>query len=272
MLGGGGLDLLRGVVVALADRDVEPARTAGGDPPRGWERRVAYPYAVHCPMCQADDTKVVDSASPARARLYGADASVRRATIGSPPSNVSTKCLSRWSSPMARPSPRPSEIVKGVEAATQGTKNAPPCRSTRPPGRLKTGPSRGPDPPVRQHRPARCSRPARGGRRGRLPSPASVYKKFERCRRLPTAKNSNLVKEPVRRYRSRRQVARRRRHGRAGTTAAALQRRRRCGCVLPPPAPGDRQVEPNAPASSNARLSRARPWRDEPSAAGSYPE
>ena len=83
--------------------------------------RVAYPCAVHCPMCQADDTKVVDS------RLASEGAAVRRR-------RRCPSCGHRFttfervdevpltvvkSDGTTEPFDR-AKIIRGVEAATKG--------------------------------------------------------------------------------------------------------------------------------------------------------
>ena len=85
------------------------------------QARVTYPCAVHCPMCQADDTKVVDS------RLASEGAAVRRR-------RRCPSCGHRFttfervdevpltvvkSDGSTEPFDR-AKIVKGVEAATKG--------------------------------------------------------------------------------------------------------------------------------------------------------
>ena len=70
IVGVGVVVVVWGVVVAVAARRT-PATSRASRANRS-AARVTYPCAVHCPMCQADDTKVVDS------RLASEGAAVRR--------------------------------------------------------------------------------------------------------------------------------------------------------------------------------------------------
>ena len=104
------VDLNGGPTIQAGQEVVLPvARDRADRAPRRRRRRLAgmgqYPVAVHCPSCQADDTKVVDS------RLAEEGAAVRRrrqcltCSIASRPSSVSRRCRWSSSSPTVRRSP-----------------------------------------------------------------------------------------------------------------------------------------------------------------------
>ena len=172
-----------GVAVALATQRAAARRR--GRSANARSPRVTYPCAVHCPMCQADDTKVVDS------RLASEGAAVRRR-------RRCPSCGHRFttfervdevpltvvkSNGTTEPFDR-AKIVKGVEAATKVTGDQ--CCPDRPHRRVRRGlrPARRFGDDERQHRAPRA-RSARRRRRGRLPAFCQRLQELRRRHRLP---------------------------------------------------------------------------------------
>ena len=148
---------------------------------------LTYPRPVHCPVCHADDTKVVDS------RLAEEGAAVRRRrhclSCSPPLHHVRARrrgAARRASSPTAAAEPFDrAKIVAGVARRDEGPPRRAEVASSRWPRRSRTASGlQGSEVTSAPARPRRA-RPAAHDRRGRLPALRQRLQELRRRRRLP---------------------------------------------------------------------------------------